>query len=202
MDLRNAYLQVEVDKETKKLLIINTHKGLFRYNRLVFGVAPAATFFQRLIEQIISGVPGVQVILDDMIVTGATDEEHLVNLEQALKHLQDNGFRLNVKKCAFFQDEITFCGHKIDEKGLHKTEDKIRAMVNAPSPTNVKELRSFLELIQYNARFLPNLATVLHPLHVLLNKNVRWDWTQACEDAVKQVKKIDHFGLCTDELQS
>ncbi|XP_053391713.1 uncharacterized protein K02A2.6-like [Mercenaria mercenaria] len=163
IDLKNAYLQVEVDEESKKLLTINTHKGLFRYNRLVFGVAPAAAIFQRLIEQIVSGIPGVQVILDDMIVTGATDEEHLANLEQALKRLQDNGFRLNVKKCAFFQEEIEFCGHKIDGNGLHKTEDKIKAMVNAPNPTNVKELRSFLGLIQYYAKFLPDLATILHP---------------------------------------
>ncbi|XP_045194815.2 uncharacterized protein K02A2.6-like [Mercenaria mercenaria] len=190
IDLKNAYLQVEVDEESKKLLTINTHKGLFRYNCLVFGVAPAAAIFQRLIEQIVSGIPGVQVILDDMIVTGATDEEHLANLEQALKRLQDNGFRLNVKKCAFFQEEIEFCGHKIDGNGLHKTEDKIKAMVNAPNPTNVKELRSFLGLIQYYAKFLPDLATILHPLHKLLAKDAKWDWTPSCENAVMQVKEM------------
>ncbi|XP_053383801.1 uncharacterized protein K02A2.6-like [Mercenaria mercenaria] len=188
IDLKNAYLQLEVDAESKKLLTINTHKGLFRYNRLVFGVAPAAAIFQRLIEQIVGDIPGVQVILDDMIITGSTDEEHLAHLEEVLQRLEKYGFKLNVLKCAFFQSRIEFCGHEIDGDGLHKTDEKVNAIVNA-QVTNLKELRSFLGLVQYYAKFLPNLATVLHPLHQLLRKDMKWVWSKSCEEAVKRLYK-------------
>ncbi|XP_060603332.1 uncharacterized protein K02A2.6-like [Ruditapes philippinarum] len=190
IDLKNAYLQLEVDDESKKLLTISTHKGLFRYNRLVFGVASAPAIFQRLIEQIMEDIPNVQVILDDMIITGSDDKEHLEILEQVLKRLDEYGLRVNVEKCKFMEPKVEFCGHEIDADGLHKTDAKIAAIVNAPEIKNVKDLRSFLGLVQYYAKFLENLSTILHPLHQLLQKNARWKWTSDCDKAVQTVKKM------------
>ena len=115
-----------------------------------------------------SGVPGTQVILDDMIVTGKTDQEHLENLEMVFQRLSENGLRANVEKCKFFKEKITFCGHEIDRSGLHKIQSKIDAVVNAPKIENVEQLRSFLGLVQYYSKFLPNLSTILRPLHELL----------------------------------
>ena len=115
IDLKNAYLQIEIDNESKNLLTINTHRGLFRYNRLVFGKASSPAIFQKTIEQIMQGVPGTQVILDDMIITGKSDEEHLRNLEMVLQKLQENGLRANAQKCEFFKDRVNFCGHVIDK---------------------------------------------------------------------------------------
>ena len=77
LDLRQAYHQMEVTEESKKYLTINTHKGLFQYNRLVFGVTSSPAIWQRAIDQVLQGIPGTQCILDDMIVSGKTDEEHL-----------------------------------------------------------------------------------------------------------------------------
>ncbi|XP_060607830.1 uncharacterized protein K02A2.6-like [Ruditapes philippinarum] len=188
--LKNAYLQLEVDDESKKLLKISIHKGLFRYNRLVFGVASAPAIFQRLIEQIMEDIPNVQVILDDMIITGSDDKEHLEILEQVLKRLDEYGLRVNVEKCKFMEPKVEFCGHEIDADGLHKTDAKIAAIVNAPEIKNVKDLRSFLGLVQYYAKFLENLSTILHPLHQLLQKNARWKWTSDCDKAVQTVKKM------------
>ena len=89
-DLRQAYpLQMEVTEESKKYLTINTHKGLFQYNRLVFGVTSCPAIWQRAIDQVLQGVPDTQCILNDMIITGETDEEHLENLQKLLKRLQD-----------------------------------------------------------------------------------------------------------------
>ena len=190
IDLKDAYLQIEVDEESSQMLTISTHKGLFRYNRLVFGVSSAPAIFQRTIENIVNGIPGIRVILDDMIITGANTEEHIRSLEQVLQRLQEHGLRVNNEKCSFFQDKLSFCGHDIDEKGLHKMDAKIEAIVNAPEISNVRQLRSFLGLVQYYAKFLPNLSTVLHPLHALLRKNARWSWTADCQAAVKKVKEM------------
>ena len=85
LDLRQAYHQMEVTEESKKFLTINTHKGLFQYNRLVFGISSCPAIWQRAIDQVLQGIPGIQCILDNMIVSGKTDEEHLENLESVLK---------------------------------------------------------------------------------------------------------------------
>ena len=190
LDLRQAYHQMEVTEASKKLLAINTHKGLFRYNRLVFGISSCPAIWQRAIDQVLQGIPGVQCILDDMIVSGKSNEEHLENLESVLKRLEDAGLKANKEKCEFFRDRVQFCGHEIDKEGLHKTQEKIEAVVSAPRPENVSQLRSFLGLVNYYNRFLPNASTVLHPLHQLLEQNSVWQWTEQCEQAFTEAKRM------------
>ena len=162
IDLRQAYHQMEVEEESQEYLTINTHQGLYRYNRLVFGITSAPAIWQRSMDQILEGVEGTSCILDDMIITGKDDKEHLENLEGVLKRLKANGLRANREKCEFFQTKITYCGHEVHRHGLHKTQEKIHAVVNAPRPENVQQLRSFLGLVNYYHKFLPNLATTLN----------------------------------------
>ena len=85
IDLRNVYLQMEVREEDQNVLTINTSRGLFQYNRLVFGIASAPAIWQRAIDQVLQGIPGVQCILDDITITGKTDTEHLEHLEAVLQ---------------------------------------------------------------------------------------------------------------------
>ena len=88
LDLSQAYLQVPLDENSKKLLVINTHKGLFRYTRLPFGVASAPGIFQLLMENVLQGIPKVVVYINDILVTGATDEEHIQTLLQVFERLE------------------------------------------------------------------------------------------------------------------
>ena len=166
-----------------------THKGLYKYNRLVFGIASSPEIWQRTLDQVLDGIPNTSCILDDMIITGKTDEEHLTNLQTVLKRLQDYNLQVNKDKCKFFQEVISYCGHKIDSNGLNKTQEKIEAIVNAPKPENLTQLRAFLGIVNYYAKFLPNLASVLHPLNQLLQKDVKFQWTAATQKAFEKVKK-------------
>ncbi len=161
IDLAEAYLQMEMEEDSNVFLTINTHKGLYRYNRLVFGVASAPALWQRAMDQVLQGCPGTQCYLDDIIVTGDSDNSHLENLARVLKRLEEYGLRARRDKCEFFKD-------KIDANGLHKCHDKLRAVAEAPQPKDVSQLRSFLGFINYYNRFLQSLATVLHPLNALL----------------------------------
>jgi len=180
-----------VEEDCRKYLTINTHRGLYRYNRLIFGVASAPSLWQRAIEQVLQGIPNVHCILDDMLITGRDDSQHLETLERVLERLQKYGLRTNLEKCAFFQSSrIKFCGHEIDERGLHKTKDKIEAILSAPRPTNQSQLRSAQGLINYYSRFLENLSTVMRPLNRLLEKFVKWKWTDECEKAWTTVKQM------------
>ena len=153
LDLTQAYLQLPVHENSKELVTINTHKGIYRYNRMPFGIASAPAMCQRTIEEVLQGITGVQVMLDDMIITGKDDQEHLQNLDEVLARLEEYGLRLNLDKCQFFKDSVTFCGHIIDRDGLHKTPDKIQVITNAPKPENVTQLKSFLGLVDYCGNF-------------------------------------------------
>ena len=161
LDLTQAYHQMEVEEKFQHLLTITTHKGLYRYRRLPFGISSAPALFQRTMEQILQGIPGVVAFMDDIELTGATVEEHLDRLDQVLQRLEEHGLRLQKSKCEFLKDRVEYLGHIIDKDGLHPVPEKGRAIIDAPAPSNVSELRSYLGMLQHYARFLPNLSSEL-----------------------------------------
>lgn len=101
---------------------------------------------------VLQGLPKVICYLDDILVSGATREEHLQNLENVLQRLTQYNIRANKSKCAFMCDAVEYLGHRIDATGLH-TVLKVKAVQDAPPPRNVQELRSFLGLLHYYGKF-------------------------------------------------
>ena len=188
LDLAHAYQQIPLDDESKKLVCINTHKGLYVYNRLPFGVASAPSIFQCIMEGILHGIEHVSVYLDDILITGQSEGEHLQRLDEVLTRLETAGLRLRQNKCTFMQSSVEYLGHRISGDGLHPTPDKIRAIVEAPAPTNVSQLRAFLGLVNYYSKFLPSLSSVLAPLYRLLRKNSHWSWGPAEDKAFQAAK--------------
>ncbi|XP_037501390.1 uncharacterized protein K02A2.6-like [Rhipicephalus sanguineus] len=138
LDLRNAHNQLPLDAEAKRIAVLNTHKGLYCYNRLAFGIDSAPALFQRRMESVLRGLPGVKVYLDDIIV--AEKKHDMSVLRQVFQRLQDSGLKLNKTKCRFREKQVTFLGHRIDEKGLHLLQDNLGAILGAPSPTSCMPL--------------------------------------------------------------
>ena len=95
--MSQAYQQILLEEESKKYTTINTHKGLFQYNRLPYGVSSSPGIFQRTMENLLQGIPFVVVRVDDILVSGSNDEEHLANLEEVLKRLSEHGLRRSVR---------------------------------------------------------------------------------------------------------
>ena len=190
LDLSHAYQQVQLDETSRQFVIINTHKGLFKYNRLPFGVSSAPSIFQRIMETLLQGIPGVCVYIDDILITGRTVKEHLEHLEEVLKRMKEAGMRLKSEKCAYLLPSVEYLGHTISEEGLKTAESKVEAITGAPAPRNVTELRSFLGLVNYYAKFLPNLSTTLTPLYTLLQKNHKWSWSSEQTKAFEEVKRL------------
>ena len=189
LDLTSAYQQMLLDEASSKLVAINTHQVLYQFTWLPFWVASAPAVFQRAMNTILQGVPGVICYVDDILVTGTTDSEHFHNLEEVLQRLQRHGVRLRKEKCQFLQESVEYLGHRIDETGVHTSPQKVKAVVNAPSLRSLQELRSFLGLLNYYACFLPNLASTLHPLHVLLHADEPRHWSDSCERAFQAAKQ-------------
>ena len=155
LDLSHAYLQLKLDEESRKYCTITTHKGLFHYNQLPFGVVPAPSIFQRVMESLMQGIPGVCVYTDDILVTGRSKAEHLDHLAEVLRRLTDAGMRLKKEKCHFLLPQVEYLGHIVSDEGLHTSKAKVKAMVNAPTPCNVAEFRSFLGLVNYYGLIWP-----------------------------------------------
>ena len=189
VDLASAYQQIPLDEQSKEFTTINTPKGLYCYNRLPFGVASAPSIFQRTMESILQGIDHVCVYLDDILITGATEKEHLQNLDKVLTRLESAGIRLKRDKCVFLLPAVEYLGHKISGQGLQPTDEKIQAIKSAPAPQDVTQLKSFLGLINYYSKFLPNLSNTLAPLYRLLQKNTRWCWESEQRKAFQQAKE-------------
>ena len=149
LDLSHAYQQLPLDTESKKYVVINTHKGLFQYSRMPFSISSAPGIFQRVIDSPLQGIEWVVVYLDDILITGSTVEAHLKALEEVLSRLQHAGLRVKQKKCVFMRPSVTYLGHVIDANGLHPLSDRVRAIKDAPTPRSVYELKSYLGMLSY-----------------------------------------------------
>lgn len=114
-------------------------------------------------EGILQGIPHCCVFLDDILLSGPSKAEHLETLQ----------------KCTFLQDEVIYLGHMIDRNVLRPVTEKVAAVKDVPPPKTVSELKSNLGMLNYYHRFLPNLSSLLAPLHFLLQKGTRWSWGSA-----------------------
>ena len=179
--MRDAYLQIELDDETKQLLVINTHKGLYRYNRLCFDPSPAPAIFQKLVDNQVAGIPGD---------TGQTKEEHLENLRRVLEALVNYGLKLQLDKCVFFATEVSYLGYIISKDGLRASGERVQAILQYATPTDIKQLESFVSKLNYYWKVLPAFASVCAPLNQLRCKDTPWKWSTECAVAFDQLKQM------------
>ena len=135
---------MSLTEDSKEYTTINTHNGLYRYLRVPLVIACAPAKFQKAIDQVLLDLKGVGAYMDDIIVTGATREQHLLNLDAELNRFEEQGIRLRRDKCHFLQPSVEYLGHRIDKDGVHVSETKVEAIRNCPQPENVIQLQSFL----------------------------------------------------------
>ena len=193
LDLSQAHLQFILSEESTKYCTLNTHQGLYCYERLPFSVASAPAMFQKIMDTILQGIPNVICYIDHILITGKDDATHLKSLEEVLSRLEDQGVRIKQEKCNFLQESVEYLGHLISSEGIRAIPSKVKAVVEAPPPKNVNQLRSFLGFINYYGKFIPNLASILHPLNNLLKSQTPWNWSKQCSKA---------FQLAKDDLTS
>ncbi|CAH8499886.1 unnamed protein product [Dicrocoelium dendriticum] len=196
LDLSDAYLQIEVDEPSRELLTINTHRGLYQYHRLPFGVKTAPAIFQQIMDTMLTDIDGAAAYLDDIIVVGLSVNDLFNKLDRILDRIQEYGFRLHPEKCTFFMHSITFLGFIIDKDGRRPDPSNLEVIKRMSPPTDVSTLRSFLGLISHYSQFLPQMHRVRGPLNDLLRNDKRWYWSEQCQKSFEEVKKM----LCSDLL--
>nr|XP_054917172.1 uncharacterized protein K02A2.6-like [Dermacentor andersoni]XP_054921513.1 uncharacterized protein K02A2.6-like isoform X1 [Dermacentor andersoni] len=187
LDLASAYHQLLLEEGSRDLTTFITHEGLFRFKRVCFGLASAPAVFQKMMSQILQNCKNVVCYLDDILVWGQTKPEHDANLREVLLCISNSGMKLN-EKCVFSVRELTFLGHKISAEGISPTESKVKAILNAPVPTDIKSLQSFLGLAGYYAKFIDHYAELVEPLRLMLRQGQNFAWSDDAQRSFNQLK--------------
>ncbi|VDI07885.1 Hypothetical predicted protein [Mytilus galloprovincialis] len=190
LDLSQAYQQLLLCENSRNLVTINTHLGLYCYTRLPFGAASSPAIFQEFMDKVLEGLAGVGCILDNLIITGKSDEEHLKNLELVLKRLSEYGLRLKKSKCSLMKSEVEYFAFIVNKDGIQPSPKKVEVMVKVPEPENMKELQSYLGLVNYYRKFIPDMSTVLQPLNELLAKKSKWNWNENCKKSFLKISQL------------
>ncbi|UYV73167.1 K02A2.6-like, partial [Cordylochernes scorpioides] len=188
LDLSSAYHQIEMDEASKNLLVVSTHRGLYRYNRLPFGISPASAIFQRCMDSLFHDVPNTVIYLDDIFIGSKDEQEHYRILKIIFDKLKELNFTLNKEKCLFLKKDICFLGHIINEDGVRPDSKKLEALERCKKPFDKTSLKSFLGMLSFYSKYIPNMSTLAGPLYQLLKKDNRWKWSSQCEKAFLNLK--------------
>ena len=190
MDLASGFWQIKLTEDARAKSAFASRYGLYEFLVMPFGLTNAPATFQRMMDLVLSGLTWVEcmVYLDDIIIYSDTWSEHLVRLEHVLKRLREFKLVAKIEKCKFGRESLPFLGHIISAQGVATDPEKLKSVSEIPAPKDVSELRSFLGLTGYYRRFVPNYSDVAEPLHQLLKKNKKYEWTTECEQAMQKLK--------------
>lgn len=165
-----------------------TRKGLFRYTRLMFGIACAPKIFQKVMEQILAGCEGCLNYMDDIIIYGETMEQLNVIVAKVLRVLKEYNVMLNHGKFIFGEKELEFIGHKLSAEGIKPTHDSLkRKSLSRLPPANM--LRRSTQFSR-SCKFVPNLATLTEPLRRLTRKNTTFAWNEEQQISFEKLKEF------------
>ena len=190
LDAKSGFWQIPLDEASSLLCTFNTPHGRYKFKRLPFGIKSAPEVFQKHMKQLLEGLDGVEVILDDILVWGKNMVQHDERLIQLLERLRAIGLQLNNDKCKIGLTEIPYIGHLLSEQGVKPDPSKVDAIVNMPCPTNKQDLQRFLGMLAYLSKFIPNMAEESAPLRRLLEKNVQWHWSEEHTKSLDSLKTL------------
>ena len=196
LDAKDGFCHIKLDHESSCLTMFWTPFGRYCWLRLPFGLTSSPEVFQCKQHEVLEGLPGVEVIADDILVYGCgdTQEEAVKDRDKKLigllKRAQKVNLKLNPKKLKLKMSAVSYMGHFLTADGLKPDPEKVKAVLKMERPRNVKELQCFLGFVTYLSKFAPHLSDVSEPLRRLNTKDVVWMWQEQQEKAFKEVKQI------------
>ena len=190
LDAEKAFYQIQLDEESSKRLTFNQYP-LWKVWILedANGEKSAPEVYQQKMEQVFEGLPGVKVIMDDVITHGRNTAEHDTRLRAVSERSRDSNLRLKKSKCHIQQNEVKFHGHLFSKDGLRTDPEKVRAIVEMPRPTDKAGVQRLLGMVNYVSKFIPNQPDLTTPLTQLLHQDVLWHWEKQQETSFKAIKE-------------
>jgi hypothetical protein len=191
LDLKAGYWQIRIRKEDEDKTAFITPFGIFKFKRMPFGLRNAPATFQRLVDRFRVSLEHVKILayLDDILILSSSFEMHVKDLKDVLQKIREYNLVLNLEKCRFCRKTIKYLGHIITPDGLQTDPEKSKAIVDIPTPKDLKHLLSFIQMCSWYRRFIENFSAVAEPLTRLTRKNVKWVWNTEQEQAFQELKR-------------
>ena len=192
MDLRWGYNNVQIKEGDKWKAAFTTPEGLFEPMVMFFGLTnPPATFqvmMNKLLRDLIN-TGKVAAFIDDVIVGTEMEERHDELVGEIIKRLEENDLYVKLEKCKWKVRKIGFLGVVIGLKGIKMEEEKVKGVLDWLTPKYVKDMQKFLGLANYYCRFIEGFASIARPLHNMVKKDQKWNWTEKQEKAFRELKE-------------
>ena len=192
MDLRWGYNNVRIKEENEWKAVFTTPEGSFEPTVMFFGLTNSPATFQAMMNKLLRDIINtgkVAVFIDDVIVGTETKEGHDELIAEVVKRLEENDLYVKPEKCKWKVREVEFLGVVIGLEGIRMEKEKVKGVLEWLTPKCVKDVQKFLGLANYYHWFIEGFATVARPLHDLVKKDKRWNWTERQEKAFQELKE-------------
>ena len=192
-DMRNGYHHVALSPESQAksaFVIKGPHGGKFEFKICPFDLAQALAYFQRLVDEVLRGLPFAFGYLDDILIFSPNIKTHLQHIEILFQRLREANLKLKESKCNFLKKHVQYLGHLISGEGIEPVPEKLESIKHMPAPQTPKEVKQFLGLIEYYRKFIPKFSDVARPLTNLTKKDVLYEWTPECTKTFEMLKNL------------
>ncbi|CAI6355228.1 unnamed protein product [Macrosiphum euphorbiae] len=198
LDLSSGFYQILMEKDSRELTAFSTNQGHWHFKRMIQGMKTSPGTFQRVMNSALAGLIGIKclVYLDDIIVYGKNLYDHNEKLIEVFERLRISNLKLQPDKCNFLKRECVYLGHVITKDGIKPDERKLKAVVEFPIPTTVKNIKSFLGLSGYYRKFINSYSAIAKPLTNLLKKDTSFVWSNECQKSFDTLKAA----LCSEPV--
>ena len=187
-DMRSGYYHMVLSEKSRPKSAFVSSFGKWEFKRCPFGLAQAPAYFQRLVNEVLSGLTFAFGYLDDILVYSPDMETHLEHLRKLFIKLREADLKLKEVKCNFLKKHIQYLGHIVSGKGITPMPEKLACIQEMPPPKTPKEVKQFLGLIGYYQKFVPRFSDLARPLNALTRKNASFEWTPICQESFKLLK--------------
>lgn len=181
LDLGKGYYQVPLHSDSSECTAFSTSRNHYQFKQLSFGLKNASGAFQREMQEVLRDFysKSVVVYIDNILIMGKNFDDILQLVEKVLRTLISYGMKVKLSKCCWFREEVTFLCHLVGRNGIRKSPEYVETVVNFPRPSNVKQLRSFLGLVNFQRKFILKCSVISKPLTRLTgsSKSTKLIWS-------------------------
>ncbi|KAI2646204.1 Transposon Tf2-9 polyprotein [Labeo rohita] len=190
LDLRNAYHLVRIRRGDEWKTAFNTPRGHFEYLVMPFGLSNSPGVFQALVNDVLRDMVDqfIYVYLDDILIFSSSLQEHVQHVRRVLQRLLENGLFVKAEKCVFHAQSVPFLGYILSAEGVRVDPEKVKAVVDWPTPDSRKALQRFLGFADFYRRFVRNFSQLASPLTALTSPRTTFRWSDAAEAAFAKLK--------------